>query len=252
MPAKINLYDELFDPVIKDLGHWAMWERAAVCSCVNRSTGQPDFTCPICGGSGYRYLPAKKIKVAITSIMSSVELKSLELREPGTAYATPTSDIIMGYMDKLTFPEFKCAFSEVMHWSVEDGRGISPETKREIKEVLSLADDKYEYEPGIDFEISEDGYHLRWINQEYIEKLDGKDMSILYMTSPQYIVTDLLHELRATLSDRKTPETTFRELPKQYKIQRIEFNYNINKPEPVAETDKPEVEEKYTSDGIEI
>lgn len=240
MPAKVNLYEELFDGVINDLGHWAEWQRAAVCHCVSRDTGQPHFLCPTCGGSGYRYLPSQRIKVAVTSFSGQIELKTLELREPGTAYVTPKSDVILGYRDRLVFPDFSCVFSEVLHWSEEaDGRGISPKTYRNIESVISLTDAQYEYEKGVDFDITEDGYHLRWLNQDYIPQLDGKNMSLLYMTSPSYLVVDLLHELRATLSDRKTPEATFRELPKQYRVQREDFVYNVTQPSPV-ENSSPE------------
>ena len=255
MPAKVNLYEELFDGVLNDMGHWAEWQRASVCHCVTRDSGQPDFMCPTCGGSGYRYLPVQKIKVVVTSIASQIELKTLELREPGTAYITPKSDVIMGYKDRLRFPDFKCLFSEVIQWSEsEDGRGISPKTYRNIKDVVSLADDKYEYELGVDFEITEDHYHIRWINQDYIDKLDGKNMSLLYMTTPSYLVVDLLHELRGTLSDRKSKgAVTFRELPKQYKIQREDFIYNVSNPKPVEKPVEPEVpsEPDIGDSGIE-
>lgn len=249
--SKVNLYEELFDNLIDDMGHWVKWQRAAVCPCVTRDSGQPDFMCPICGGSGYRYLPGKWIKVAVTSMAGQIELKSLELREPGTAYITPKSDVIMGYRDRLLFSDFSCVFSEVLHWSEEDNaRGISPKTYRNIKEVISLMDKQYEYELGVDFEITEDGYHLRWLNQDYIDQLDGRNMSLLYTTTPSYLIVDLLHELRATLSDRKTKDVTFRELPKQYKAQREDFIYNVSNPQPVEkpleepeEPEEPEPEE---------
>lgn len=255
MPVRVNLYEEEFDKLIDDRGHWAEWQRASVCSCVTRDSGQPDFMCPICGGSGYRYLPAKRIKVAVTSMAGQIELKSLELREPGTAYITPKSDVIMGYKDRLRFPDFSCVFSEVLHWSeTENGRGISPRTYRNIKDVVSLADDQYEYELGVDFEITEDGYHLRWLNNDYIDQLDGKNMSLLYMTTPSYLIVDLLHELRATLSDRKTKDTTFRELPKQYKAQREDFIYNVSEPQPVEnpEQDEQKVEPTWDDEGVTI
>ena len=66
---------------------------------------------------------------------------------------------------------------------------------------------------------------------------------------------DLLHELRATLSDRKTQNLTFRELPKQYRVKREDFIYKINSPESVAEegadkkSSKLSEEFEYDSDG---
>lgn len=239
MGARVNIYEEEIDQLVKDRGHHCDWERAVVCSCVTKDSGQPNFMCPICGGSGYRYLPAQQIKVAVTSLNSQIEMETLELREPGTAYITPTKDVIMGYKDRLRFPDFRCIFSEVLHWSEEDdGRGISPKTYRNIKEVLFLADDQYEYENGVDFEVTKDGHHLRWLNKDYIDQLDGKHMSLLYYTTPSYLVVDLLHELRATLSDRNAKSETFRELPKQYRVQREDFIYKIGDPEPVKKDEE--------------
>ena len=241
MPARVNLYEELYHDLIVNRGIDCIWERAAVCSCMNRNTGQPDFTCPICEGSGFRYLQGKQIRVAITALNSDYMQDTLMLREPGTTYCTPLADIIMGFRDRLTFPDFKCTFSEVIKWNFEeDGYCISPRTYRNIKQVIFLADDKYEYEHGIDFEITEDTYHLRWLNEDTANVIDDTNMSILYYTTPSYLVEDLLHELRATMSDRNTPEETFRELPKQYQLKREDFSYGIKKPYSIGVSDDPQ------------
>ena len=245
---KINIYDELFSDLLDSRGIDAIWEQAAVCNCVNKDSGQPNFTCKICGGSGYRYFQGKKIRVGVTTFMSNNTLTSLLLREPGTAYCTPKADVIMGYHDRLRFPDFKCKFSEVVHWDEEsDGLGISPKTYREILDVLFLADDQYEYEKNIDFSVSDDHFHLIWKDPEKAKDLDGKNMSLLYYTTPSYLVDDLLHEIRATMSDRNTAQETFRELPKQYRIVREDFLYKVKSPEiSIAQA------ESQTKEGIEI
>lgn len=256
MSVKVNLYEDEIEQLVQDRGHWCDWERAAVCHCVTKDSGQPDFMCPTCGGSGYRYLPAKKIKVAVTSLNSQINLETLETHEPGTAYVTPTKEVIMGYKDRLRFPDFRCIFSEVVHWDFSEGKtDISPRTYRNIKEVIFLADDEFEYEMGVDFEITEDTHHLRCINKKLLDSMYKKykskskcdkccvtnsvNMSLLYYTTPSYLVTDLLHELRATISNRKSGgEDTFRELPKQYKVQREDFIYNIADAQPVQNSEE--------------
>lgn len=238
MPAKVNLYDELYEKLIHDLGIDAIWEQAVVCNCINPLTGQPNFTCPICGGSGYRYLKGKTIRVGVTSFDSRFTLDSLMLREPGTAYCTPKADVIMGYHDRLKFPDFKCKFSEVIHLNFEeDGLGISPKTFREIRDVVFLADESYEYEKSIDFVITEDKFHIKFLNVESAKQLDNKNLSILYYTTPSYLVDDLLHEIRSTMSDRNTPKETFRELPKQYKLVREDFIYKVKTPDALEDVD---------------
>ena len=229
---RVNLYEEEFNNLINDRGNTAIWEQAAVCSCVSRDSGQPRFNCPVCGGSGYRYLDPKSITVAVSSLAGSVQLDTLQLREPGTAYITPMTDVIMGFRDRVKFPDFQCKFSEVIQWDSSTGEpGVSQRTYRDIRSVVSLCDYEYEYEEGLDFEVTEDGYHLRWLNSDFRDsKLDGRNMSLLYMTTPSYLVKDLLHELRGTRSDRNSASVTYRELPKQYLIQREDFIYNVAEP----------------------
>lgn len=240
MPSRVNLYEENFDQLIEDRGNWADWSRAMVCFCVSRDSGQPDFTCPVCGGKGYRYLEPKRIKVAVTSLSGEFNMETLQIREPGIAYVTPKSDVIMGYQDRLQFTDFSCVFSEVIQWDEEDGYGISGRTYRNIEQPITLRDGEYEYELGKDYEVTEDGFHIRWLNKDYLPKLYNRNMSFLYLTTPSYVVSDILHELRGTLSDRNSPGVTFRELPKQYKMQREDFVYNVADPEPL---DKPPIEE---------
>lgn len=243
--ARVNIYEEQFDTLLDHRGVDAIWEQAMVCNCVNRDTGQPNFVCPICGGSGYRYTQGKKIRVGVSAFISDNLLNSLLLREPGTAYCTPKADVIMGYKDRLYFPDFKCKFSEVIKWSTEDnGLGVSNKTYREIRGVLFLGDDTYEYEEGVDFEVTGDKFHLRWLDADVAKQKNDSNMSFLYYTAPSYLVDDLLHEVRATMSDRNTPSETFRELPKQYKIVREDFKYLVKSPEPLTIDD--------TGEGIQI
>lgn len=243
MPARVNLYEEELDILLDQRGNNAEWQKAIVCSCVSSDSGQPDFSCPICGGSGFRYTSPKKIIVGVTALSNNKILESVGLREPGCAYVTPKSDVIMGYRDRIRFPDFKCIFSQTIKW--EGANTISNKTYRELKGVEYLADDKYEYEEGIDFKITPDNMHLEWINPKIFDSIKDRNLSIRYLTTPSYLVADILHELRATLSDRKTSSPTFRELPKQYKMVREDFIYNVKEDGGKPPTDEivPEITE---------
>lgn len=248
MTARANLYTELFDTLITDRGNNAKWEQACVCSCVSRDSGQPNFLCPKCGGRGFIYMPAKSICVGVTTLTAQINQLQIELREPGSAYITPKADVIMGYMDRLTFTDFTCKFSEVLHWghkdtqTIDDNPNISPRTYRKIESVIYLANDTYSFEENIDFRITDDRYHLEWLNTELPS--EGLSTGFLYLTNPSYLVVDILHELRGHLSDRHVAEDdengvgiTYRELPKQYKLQREDFIYHVK--EPTMATDNP-------------
>lgn len=228
--ARVNLYQDEIQKVIDDRGHRCLWQRAAVCSCLSKDSGQPDFTCKRCHGTGYIYLPEQEIIVAATMFDSRYQQNTLQLYEPGTLYVTPSREIIMGYHDRLRFPDFRCLFSEVVRF--DDSR-ISARTYRNIIEPVHFCDTEYEFEEHSDYVITEDGYHVEYVGDEYEKYVRNHSFSILYYTTPSYLIVDLVHELRATLSDRNsaTGEAVFIELPKQYRARREDFIYGVAEPE---------------------
>lgn len=242
---RVDFYTEDYNDIINQKGMKCDWEQAIVCQCITEDSGQPDFTCPICHGSGFRYLPAIQIRVVSSSFSSSVQLETLTIREPGTAYVTPPSTIIMGYRDRLNFIDFECKFSETIRFKATSP--YSNMTHRNIKRVIYLIQDDNVYEEGVDFEVTEDGYHLCWLDMETAPQEDTS-MSLLYMTTPRYLVTDLLHELRATYIERKVPQETFKEFPKQYRVHREDFVYGVNEPQPPA-TPVEETPEESTGES---
>lgn len=219
------------------------WEQAMVCSCLSVDSGQPDFSCPLCKGRGYRYLAPEEIIVGVQSLSSTYKLGSLELYEPGTCMVTPMSNVIMGYQDRLTFPDFKCKFSEVLRFNSDEYKyGVSKPTYREILSALAVADDKYMFEEGVDYEITGDGRRVRWLSDALSREYDKKSLSILYFTTPVYLVVDIMHELRGTRHNKQSPTIEYHELQKQYKCQREQFAYYVSTPSQSNEPDNSEGE----------
>lgn len=222
--ARADLYTEEFDILLNQKGVECDYYPAIVCQCISEDSGQPNYSCPYCKGSGFRYLPAKHIRVLVTSLSGRTFLDTLGLKESGTVYATPTSDTIMGFHDRLIFPKFRCKYSERIIFT--RGSDISSETYRNIIGVDAIMFDNKVLEFKKDFDITEDGYHIKLLVP--LEELTDEfslSMGILYYTNPSYLVEDLLHELRATYTERRVPEETYKELPKQYKLVREDFVY---------------------------
>ena len=220
--ARADLYTEEFDSLISQKGIECNYYPAIVCQCISEDSGQPDYMCPYCKGSGFRYLPPQSLRVLVTSLSGKTLLDKLGLEESGTVYATPTSDVIMGFHDRLIFPKFRCKYSEriIFH------NDISSETYRNIVEVISLVIDNKVLEVGKDFEITPDKYHIKLLTPlETLSSSYQVHMSLLYYTKRSYLVEDLLHELRATYTERNVPKETYKELPKQYRITREDFVY---------------------------
>lgn len=243
MANRVDFYTTDYDDLIKQKGMKCDWEQAVVCQCISEDSGQPDFNCPLCNGSGFRFLPPKPIRVLATSFNSNVTVDTLSMREPGTAYITPPSSIIMGYHDRLIFTDFSCKYSETIRF--QSGSVYSSRTYRNIKEILFLILDDNAYELGVDFRVSDDNYHIQWLDPTTFP--EGSPVSLLYMTTPCYLVIDLLHELRATYIERKVPQETFKEFPKQYQVRRENFVYGVSDT-PTVESPPATVTEEATYD----
>lgn len=240
MANRVDFYTGDYNDLVNQKGMKVDWEQAIVCECLSDDSHQPDFGCKHCNGSGFRYLPPKPIRVISTTFSSSVKLETIGVREPGTAYITPPSDVIMGYRDRLKFVDFQCKYSETI--VIDRETKFSDKTHRNIRKVLFLIQGNSQYELGIDFEITKDEFHIKWVNDDTLP--DG-NLSMLYLTTPSYLVVDLLHELRATYIKHKVPTEEFREFPKQYQVRREDFVYGVD--EPAENTAEP----KHENVGVE-
>lgn len=211
-----------FQELVDNHGYVIYWEQAIFCQCYEKD--QPKMNCPLCQGSGYRYLPPVKTKAVTTSLSGKYELNLQGLREPGTAYLTPQLGIVMGYRDRIEFPEVTCKYSQNI--TVRNGKTDSTYRPMLSCNFVIHGDDIYEEHK--DFEISEDKHHLVFKNHIPV---DGTKLSLLYMTTPRYLVSDLLHELRSVRVNKDSKVSQNVEMPKQYLIKREEFVYGqtVNK-----------------------
>lgn len=209
---------EKFQDLVERLGYTIYYQQAIKCECYYNE--QPRTTCKYCHGSGYRYLPMKKTNAIATTLQGSNELNIQGLREPGTAYITPKIEIVMGYRDRIIFPEVESKYSQ----TVDMLENSTSNFYREIKRVLFILQGDHVYEEGIDFKISEDRYSLIFTSADKPKK--GSKLSVLYMTSPSYLVMDLIHELRSTKVDKDSVKPYTAKLPNQYLIKREDFVYN--------------------------
>lgn len=218
MAAGASFIPGNFDELIENHGYRADWYQSIVCECMQE--GQPNIHCPYCKGEGYRYIRKKEIKVVASSFNGSQVFKLEGISEPGTVYVTPQRDVIMSYHDKLDFFEVECRYSQII--TVKGNKTNA--TYRPIKQVIFVMIGNYVYDEDIDFVISEDRHHLEWINGDTRPK-NGSKVSMLYLTSPEYMIKDMAHELRS-VNVRKglvNPESV--DMPKQYMATRINFAY---------------------------
>ena len=239
---RVDFYVDQYDEIILQKGMVALWEESMTCFCLTEDSGQPNFNCTVCNGSGYIYAAPKETRVLTSGLSGKFDLTNIGLVPKGVAYATSLSNVLMGFHDRLTFPDFNSKYSQVITFNDGKSNRLYRPAKRIIRclalEAEYIPEDMPVPEGNIDntaeevqvipdFKISEDGFYIEWTNIEtWIP--DGARVSVLYVTSPSYIIDDITHELRATYVQFKQKTETFKELPKQYSLRREDFAYEQN------------------------
>lgn len=219
---------ELFDSAILQKGLKVVWEQGMLCSCHDAISGQPNYNCPVCHDKGYVYFSPKKTRVLVTGLKAPRNQDHIGLEDMGVAYITPLSEDLMGFRDRITFPDFTIKYSETIMKidpSTVDGQYVlDVETSRyEIIDVVCLRVLDQVYVRTQDFDISEDHKHFIWKNDKIPY---GTRFSILYTTHPSYILINPIHELRGTYvvsGTKSASQDRFIMLPKQYQIKREDF-----------------------------
>ena len=228
MPKQAAVYikDEQFEALIENQGLNVDWEQAMMCDCLDSITKQPDYNCPHCKGTGVVYLPSRPIQVIASSLQGSIDIyKNLGFIHPGTVYVTSSASFLLGWRDKLTFKTLSCKFSEVLTYS----NGISSRAYKQIKSVIAIIHKGKYYLSNTIKTISDDRRHIV-IDGTKLQLNQGDKIGILYVTYPTYVVSNMMHELRAVKTQPKGLPPTDTELPKQAMCQRIDFEYNVVEP----------------------
>lgn len=209
--GRVDLKPEQFDSLVYQKGARIVWEKAILCSCIDESTGSPDFTCPSCKGKGFQYFDPKEIRAAVTSIGRNDSSIPIGMLDVGTAYLTTRAQDPVNFRDRLTFVDFTTVYSQVLTYE-----GEPVEMKYQVEDVLHVK--------VLSTEIDKALYHLSDDKQSLIFEEDvlnyGDRFSILVEVHPSYIVIDMPHELRGIFVKFGHPEEQWVVLPKQLLIKR--------------------------------
>ena len=221
MAVRADLRADLFDQAIYQKGYRIKWEQGMFCSCLDPHSSQPDYNCPACKGKGYVYFNPNLIRALVTSISGNKDQNNrIGLDEIGTAYLTPMSVDKIGFRDRFTFLDFTIKFSEI----IRGGNSLKHMLRYPAIKILSVRILEDEYQEGVHFDMSEDGWYITWREMPNYGDLV---YSILYTTNPVYIAIGPIHELRGTYTLRKGKgNEVFTKLPDQYQIKREDFLVN--------------------------
>jgi len=221
MAARADINPQLFDLAIMQKGYRIRWEQGMFCSCADISSGQPNYVCPACNNKGYIFFNPTEIRALVTSISGSKDQNNrVGLDELGTAYLTPISTDKVGYRDRFTFLDFTIKFSEI----IRGGNTLKHMLRYPAKKMLSVRILDKQYEQGVHYDLSEDGWYIKWREMPAYGDLT---YSVLYTTNPVYIAIGPIHELRGTYTLKQGQgREVFLQLPDQYQIKREDFMLN--------------------------
>lgn len=239
--TRADFRDEEFTRLIGQHGKYVVWRKALLCPCQAQATGQTDFACDTCDGSGFYYIDPIQIQGVV--LMSD---KSMNLYEKagswmsGQAQITVAPQHRLGHRDSIELRDSVMVFDELI--TKNNRRGIRaklPEghdscryrVANVVHAIFSNGIDKFvPVIQGTHFELTKDGW-LQWtvIGQALVP--NGTVLSIRYEFRPVYIVETFPHAWRDDVSGRKTTANKSIALP-LHAIMRLDYLIDVNKPLP--------------------
>jgi len=126
------------DAFIDFHGVLATWEKSMRCGCISKS-GQPDYRCPTCFGSGWSYYDPVLVKIIITGISLRKQLREAGEFQPGFAQGSLSARHKVGPHDRFTIESRLVITVDPMTRGTDEMDAIRyPQTA--IQDILSIRD----------------------------------------------------------------------------------------------------------------
>lgn len=212
--GRVDFKTNEFDKEIYQKGARMVWQKSILCSCLDPVTGQPDFSCPACGGKGFLFFDPKEIRGVVSGMSDPRQYIPIGLLDVGTAYLTTMTTDNVGFRDRITFLDFVTPYSQVLTYT-SDPKGVK--LKYQVVDITAVMILNQQLDPS-QYTLSADNQHLTF--DPSLGLRDGDRLSILCHINPVYIVIDMPHELRGTFVKFGYPDETWQLLPKQFLIKR--------------------------------
>ena len=196
MPS-VNFDKSSADATIYQKGIPVIVEKAYACPCRSKGSDSPLPSCRNCGGSGFVFVNPTEYRIVVSSINRTYKGRVQWSEElSGTMSVTASADTRLAIMDKLTLPLSMSVYNQIIHMQMHPddnrfGYGYLAYAPINIESVFmfSSADEKL---------IRVDNYSIDG-NIMLIEGSSDKAVSIRYTHSPQYLIMDIIHDIRDTV-----------------------------------------------------
>jgi hypothetical protein len=218
---RVDIDISQFETAIAQKGLDLKHETAQPCVCTS-DDGQPLSNCNICNGTGWAYYDQGIISGIISGIGKNNQLDNTGLSITGEAYLTVLPDIKLGYRDRITHIDGRIVYTQLVINS-----STVKETQRmkyPIMSVLNINDKNGNTLP--EFVITNTNnvrvktYNWK-VTDNKLEWLITKPLkfSIRYLACPSWLILNMPHLSRGTMTKYKSPDITYQQLPVQCLIK---------------------------------
>lgn len=237
--TRADFREEEFERLIAAHGKYTTWRKALICPCVTNSiTGQTDFTCNRCDGSGFYYVDPIRIQAVI--LFSDKETNLYEragLWLNGQAQITVSADHRLGHRDSIELRDSVMVFDELLTKGNRRGirkrlpAGVDTGRYRIVNMVLAIFEDRngafVSLKQCEHFNLTSDGW-IEWTPIGTALVPDGTTISVRYEYKPTYLIESFPHVWRDDVSRRKSVIDKSIALPINA-VGRLDYLVDVNK-----------------------
>lgn len=209
-PNRVDFDKGAFDALTQNKGHIMTHEKAVRCSCNEKHSGNPDPDCVNCGGIGFIFIEDDKIRGVIQNMNYDPKTQRYHTIDTGTAMLTTLYEKRVAFMDRLTIEDGESVFTETIYPKIYNLTGGSQVLRTqslyaplEISHAFLYVDRStphVELDETLDYTVS--GNTITFSNALRDQLSQSRDeylqVSIRYTHKPQYIVMDVLKDIRNT------------------------------------------------------
>lgn len=224
-PFRVDFDVDQFIALIEQKGYRVLWRHWVPCPCVREASRAHRIVCPLCHGTGDRFISPLEIRAVMTSAMLQKEFVQYGEFLLGSSMLTLyAEDRFLGYRDRFDLLDSYSTYAEYRQRS-EDLDTVTEFMQYSVDKVVSLfklntdRDAYVDLVSGTDYTLNADG-SITWLPSGNPPS-PSEFFSIVYQYHPSYMVVELVNDIRDTfVKDPGTGHEMYRRMPQRAMVKR--------------------------------
>lgn len=205
-------------------GYDVTLEKALMCPCKDKGSGNVRLTCRNCGGSGWIFINKTATRMLISHINQQTKFQSWTMENVGTVSVTTPAENRVGYMDRIVVQDVETVFTQICYAVVSStGKLFSflAYEPTEIEAVYLFDQDENPLIPLTPDQYTINGQVIQ-LDDVFLDALDGitdlhlqyLNLTVRYYHLPVYHIVDINREVtKNRFKDCSTGLKNLKELP---------------------------------------